>query len=67
MCYYINDEIAGKVLIPECWGTVHSNDMDDCYCDIFKQRKTKLEKLEAKIKRLENKVKKLEYENSQSR
>ena len=33
-CYYTYDEKTGeRVLIPECWGTVHSNDIRDCQCD----------------------------------
>lgn len=32
-CYFTYDEKSGqKVLIPQCWGTVHSNDIRDCYC-----------------------------------
>jgi len=33
-CHYVNDSIAGKVLIPGCWGTIHSKDMDDCCCPV---------------------------------
>ncbi len=32
-CHYVTDPIAGKVLIPGCWGTIHSQDMADCYCN----------------------------------
>lgn len=31
-CHYVYDKIAGKVLIPECWPVVHSNDIEDCTC-----------------------------------
>lgn len=31
-CYFTYDAIAGKVLIPGCWGPIHSNDIDDCHC-----------------------------------
>ena len=31
-CHYVHDKLAGKVLIPGCWGTVHYGEMDDCNC-----------------------------------
>ena len=31
-CHYVYDEIAGKVLIPECWAVVLSGDIRDCTC-----------------------------------
>lgn len=53
-CYFTYDENTGeKVLIPGCWGTVHSGDMADCLCDdtfvSFKEmeRKEFREKLQA--------------------
>ena len=33
-CYFTYCEKTGeRVLIPECWGTVHSNDIRDCQCE----------------------------------
>lgn len=34
-CHYIYDKEAGKVLIPNCWGTVHSDDIRDCICPAY--------------------------------
>ena len=31
-CHYVYDEIAGKVLIPECWAVVLSGYIRDCTC-----------------------------------
>ena len=32
-CYFTYCEETGeRVLIPQCWGTVHSNDIKDCCC-----------------------------------
>jgi coenzyme F420-reducing hydrogenase delta subunit len=32
-CHYVRDPDSGdRVLIPGCYGTVHSADMRDCYC-----------------------------------
>lgn len=49
-CYYVKDR-GKRVLIPGCWGTVHSGDMRDCYCDrpSTDDRLTKLEKQVAEI------------------
>lgn len=35
-CYYVNDEEVGKVLISECYSTVHSNDIEDCSCTSYR-------------------------------
>lgn len=32
-CHFVNDEDAGKVLIPNCWSVVISNDIEDCTCN----------------------------------
>lgn len=31
-CYFTYDENGDKHFIPMCWGTIHSNDKDDCVC-----------------------------------
>lgn len=32
-CYYHYDEVSQtKILIPQCWATIHSNDIEDCIC-----------------------------------
>jgi len=31
-CHFIIDDEVGRVLIPECWPVVHSNDIEDCIC-----------------------------------
>lgn len=32
-CYYHYDEVSQKkILIPHCWGTIHSEDIEDCIC-----------------------------------
>jgi len=57
-CHYIYDKIAGKVLIPGCWGTVHSNDIKDCYCNSlsgyigYEERISKLEQEVKDLKKL---------------
>ncbi|MDO6737102.1 hypothetical protein [Wenyingzhuangia sp. 2_MG-2023] len=56
-CHYIQDEIAGKVLIPGCWGTVHSNDMSDCYCDRSKKSPEQvIEDLKEQVKKLKKQL-----------
>jgi len=37
-CHYIKSK-GIKILIPECWGTVHSENMKDCYCEMVKELK----------------------------
>lgn len=69
-CYYTYDEKTGeKVLIPQCWGTVHSNDIRDCYCTqnfasfereryntILNEKNAEIEALEKEINRLNSRV-----------
>ena len=31
-CYYTYNDKGEKVFIPMCWGTIYSNDLDDCHC-----------------------------------
>jgi len=31
-CHFVYDKEYGKVLIPECWSVVMSNNMEDCTC-----------------------------------
>lgn len=62
-CYYIFDEIAGKVLISHCYSMVHSNDIADCTC------KTSYRTFEKKeynliIKDLQNQIKNLKSANN---
>ena len=54
-CHYVRGEKGERVLIPGCWGTVHSADMRDCYCDRRKHRVS----LEERIARLEEAVARL--------
>lgn len=30
--YHYHEELGQKILIPGCWGTVHSGNMEDCHC-----------------------------------
>jgi phage-related tail protein len=64
-CHYVYDNIAGKVLIPGCWGTVESGDMADCHCGTsFPKTYEQFEKREYN-KMISNKnmeIKQLEYE-----
>lgn len=69
-CYYTYDEKTGeKVLIPQCWGTVHSNDIRDCYCKptfaqfereryntILNEKNAEIEALQKEINRLNSRV-----------
>lgn len=34
-------KIVQGVFIPGCWGTVHSHDKRDCYCDMYKEQTLK--------------------------
>ncbi len=46
-CHYITDEKTGeKILIPGCYGTIHSDDMEDCTC-LKPRKKSKDEKINA--------------------
>lgn len=39
-CHYITDEKTGeRILIPGCYGTVHSNGMEDCTCPKHPKKK----------------------------
>ncbi|WP_430611527.1 hypothetical protein [Flavobacterium sp. JP2137] len=58
-CYYaVHKNTHEKVLIPMCWGTVHSFDLDDCYCDT-KKEPTKAE-LKNTIQILKERIEELE-------
>lgn len=60
-CYYATHKISKqKVLIPMCWGTVHSNDIEDCCCDLKKQPNIQDLKKENQI--LRDRVNELEEE-----
>jgi hypothetical protein len=52
-CYYVKDR-GKRVLIPGCWGAVHSGDMRDCHCDrpSADDRLTKLEKQVAELMKM---------------
>ena len=54
-CYYINDPVAGRVLIPGCWGSAIYGKIN-CTCGIKRQKKEleeKVEELTIRIARLE--------------
>lgn len=66
-CHFVYYEDAGNVLIPGCWGTVHSNDIRDCYCrneviprqfekqifnDQMKEKLKEIKELEKEVARL---------------
>lgn len=51
-CYYVNDPVAGRVLIPGCWGSV----VGHCTCGPKKSRKNlerEVEELKARVAALE--------------
>lgn len=45
-CYRV-----GAIIIPGCWGTVHSGDMRDCYCE-RPSKEDRLAKLEKQVAEL---------------
>lgn len=55
-CHYVYDKEAGKVLIPGCYGMLHSNDMSNCTCRDFPETLPKFEKKEYNDKLNEQKV-----------
>ena len=72
-CYFTYCEETGeRVLIPQCWGTVHSNDIKDCCCatetanyarfekkqynDTIKEKNAEIEALQKEINRLNSRV-----------
>lgn len=60
-CYYVTHKITNEqVLIPMCWGTVHSKDIEDCHCE-HKKEPTKQE-LKQEINSLKQRVEELEEE-----
>lgn len=58
-CHYVNDKIAGRVLIPGCWGAV-IHGKDACTCD---HGRAKME-LEQRVSKLEQIVAELKKENA---
>ena len=57
-CHYVIDKKAGKVLIPGCYGSAISGDINDCYCPNDELTlEDRIIKLEKKIKLLEKIVK----------
>lgn len=59
----VNKKTNHKVLIPMCWGTVHSKDIEDCHCE-HKKEPTKQE-LKQEINSLKKRVGELEEELNQ--
>lgn len=62
-CYYVNDHIAGKVLIPGCWGSaIHGIDSCTCYSievsptdtEQIKQLKEEIQFLKDQLRKYEN-------------
>ncbi len=53
-CYYIVDR-GKRVLIPGCWGTVHSGDMADCHC-VRPSKEDRLTKLEKAVEELQKRL-----------
>ena len=63
-CHYINDPDdpeAEKILIPECWAVVMSNDIDMCTCTASARIKKSLSEQVEELK-AENRNLKLENE-----
>jgi len=57
-CHYINDKIAGRVLIPGCMGTAVHNDKSYCTCHVsHKSMEERVSKLEDEIKQLKKLIK----------
>jgi len=57
-CHYINDKIAGRVLIPGCMATAIHNDEFYCTCHFRnKGMDERLEKLEEETKKLKKLIK----------
>jgi len=44
-CHYTYDEKGERFFIPECYGTIHTLDMEDCHCTDYMT----FEKFEKKI------------------
>lgn len=66
-CHYIHDKIAGKVLIPGCWGTAITGRIDSCHCKRTPETFEQFEKKEfkQKLQEKEQYIKELEKEVSQ--
>ena len=57
-CHYINDRIAGRILIPGCMGVAVSNDIGDCTCGAtHKGMEERVSKLEDEIRQLKKLLK----------
>lgn len=53
-CHYITDKETGeRILIPGCYGTIHSNDMEDCTCP-KPRKKSDDEKINALLWKVRN-------------
>lgn len=62
-CYFaVNKITKQEVLIPICWGTVHSKDIEDCHCE-HRKEPTKQE-LKQEINSLKHRVEELEEEKT---
>lgn len=58
-CYFTNDSIAGRVLIPGCWGAAVYQDLSYCTCPP-RNKRDEIEALKYQIEKLENRILELE-------
>lgn len=65
-CHYIYDKEIGKVLIPGCYGMLHTEDMSNCTCRDYPETFAQFEKKEYNIKLQELKLQVIELEKENS-
>lgn len=65
-CHYIYDEEIGKVLIPGCYGMLHTEDMNFCTCRDYPETAAQFEKREYNetVNKLKAENKELKKENA---
>lgn len=59
VCRYVNDPIAGRVLIPGCMGVAVHNDMSYCTCksNNSESHEDRIDKLEKQVRELKKLIK----------
>lgn len=65
-CHYVYDTIAGKVLIPGCWGVANGDSVEFCTCEtsyIMSFKEFERKEYNEEVKKLRDEIKRLEKDN----
>lgn len=60
-CYYqYDEEKQSRFLVPQCWGTVHSEDLADCICETSSFHQFENEKFKKAIQEKNKEIKEMQ-------